>query len=161
MNPLQQLLENYYRGYISLTLTGDSALPATTALPILCAHDRAPAKFPMIALTMDDTEDDLSTLPRLDVVIRLCIEARPEDDNPNPAGTAIEDALAWVKAIQLRVNDDEAFRTYLLSLDEADRTGAEIVSRDPSQRAEFGHSAEDNADTWTITISHWVNLDPD
>jgi hypothetical protein len=124
MTHLQQLIENYYRGYLSLTLTGDSALPATAALPILCAHDRAPAKFPMVAITMDDTEDDLSTLPRLDVVIRLCIEARPDDGNPHPAGTAIEDALAWVKALQLRVNDDEAFRTYLLSLDEEDRTVA-------------------------------------
>jgi hypothetical protein len=160
MTPLEITIENYYRTYLTEALDGAVAL-----LPIICAHDRLPAMLPMISIAFGEDEggdDDLSRCIQRKVFVRLAIQSRTEEEEAtDPGGTSINDALAWLRDLQTTLQDDEAFRTHLLSLPEEDRTGAEMITRDVSPKVDHSIEDESNAEVWTITINHWLNLTPD
>lgn len=172
----EQYFAELYRSYFSLTpeqlgalnedapfeLSEDAVWPANGEVLRICPHDDAVAALPCLAVVAAEGKTKHPHLLKMEVFVRLQIQSQiaPENEGDDVAGTAMETAQAWLQAVTEALHDTETFRSHLLSLSEAERTGGHILMRVVADGVAHQHNAEDRVHTWELIINHHVDVSP-
>lgn len=170
----EQYFADLYRGYLSrtpaeladlteedpFTLTSGASWPANADVPRLCPHDDAEATVPCIAITATEEETKHPQIMDLTVFIRVHCAATVDDGGPDPHGTPMDTAQAWVQAISEALYAQETFRAHLLTLTQEQRTGGEIKIRWLKNGVAHEHNKDNRTHTWEIQVTHKVNCGP-
>jgi hypothetical protein len=170
----EQYFSELYRGYLQLTVEQLAALtpgapfalssaavwPANASVPRLCPHDDAEASIPCMAIVADEQPSKHPHIMEIAVDVRLQVGAQVDTGSPDPHGTPMATAQAWLQAITEALYAKETFRAYLLSLTEAQRTGGEIMLRTLESGVTYDHDKEERTHTWEVKVNHKVNVEP-